>query len=758
VGALHAAARTVDAAVGVLLHTTLDLERFVPQALALVDGGQLARAALAGGAVAVAAWAIVAAAGRTGSAERAGVSVLLPLLLRPALTLLCLASLAAQPVYPYGSTLPVALTQDWGIAQDLAAAAAIVASVGLRRTSRSRALSPPGAISMSFVAFVAYALLTPGWAYRWEFHPGNEPKTLRMAVAIGHRASLDVEPVSAAMERLDADFGSGAVRSLAGAAVETGRMAAAVVREDAGRDAIRATRVTRQTVRGKEGGVYHVLAPGPSLLLAPALRLDRWLNLREGREGRVAVAVILMNALGALLVGALFALLRDATGRPWLSAAIAGAAAFVPPFLFYFFQFYPEMMGALVFAVALRWLLFRRYWTARGAWAMGLLLATLPWLHQKFLPAWGVLAAWALLKLVSDMATARAALGVVLPQAATLFLFALYNFAITGSVRPDAVFLAWGPGGVSGQRVGQGLLGLLLDARYGLVPYVPFLLLAAAGLVLPASRRLRAALPAMAAYYATVAAADNWSGAVCNLGRYFMPAAPFALALAGVALARTWERPGARAVALTLAGWTAISAWHLWLDPHAANDCAQLLAKSAIADGNVYVPNLFIRTWADAAPGLFARVAAWAAVAALLAWWMRRAAAGRGGLSAAGALAGGMAVLLGLGFALERWPSGRGAADFPDAVEIAPGVTAFGPRDGAVLVRSRAPLSSVRVRFSGEGPVRVAGVAPFVVAGAADVDLPLVAVAHLTGRRGVEEWLYRQDVDAGFGLTMAIVR
>ena len=39
-----------------------------------------------------------------------------------------------------------------------------------------------------------------------------------------------------------------------------------------GRDAIRATRVTRQTIRGKEGGVYHVLAPGPSLLLAPALR------------------------------------------------------------------------------------------------------------------------------------------------------------------------------------------------------------------------------------------------------------------------------------------------------------------------------------------------------------------------------------------------------------------------------------------------------------------------------------------------------
>ena len=51
-----------------------------------------------------------------------------------------------------------------------------------------------------------------------------------------------------------------------------GRMAAALARGEAGRDAIRATRITRQTIRGKDGGVYYVLAPGPSLLLAPALR------------------------------------------------------------------------------------------------------------------------------------------------------------------------------------------------------------------------------------------------------------------------------------------------------------------------------------------------------------------------------------------------------------------------------------------------------------------------------------------------------
>ena len=53
----------------------------------------------------------------------------------------------------------------------------------------------------------------------------------------------------------------------------------------------------------------------------------------------------------------------------------------------------------------------------------------------------------------------------------------------------------------------------------------------------------------------------------------------------------TW---GARARA-DARGWTALFALALWQDPHAANDSALLLAKSTYADGNQYVPNLFIR-------------------------------------------------------------------------------------------------------------------------------------------------------------------
>jgi hypothetical protein len=185
----------------------------------------------------------------------------------------------------------------------------------------------------------------------------------------------------------------------------------------------------------------------------------------------------------------------------------------------------------------------------------------------------------------------------------------------------------------------------------------------------------------------------------------------------------------------------------LWRDPHAANDCAQLLAKSAFADGNVYVPNLFLRAWANAAPGLWARVLAWVALAGLLGWWSARAADGRAGGSPLRSLAVGAAVLLMLAFGLERWPGTRRAPAFPEAVEVRPGVTAFLSRDLDLVVRAREPLSVVRVRASGRGAVKISGQPPVVLADAQrEIDVPLLPLAQLTGRRGVAEWLYRQRI------------
>src|SRR5262249_24395868 len=148
--------------------------------------------------------------------------------------------------------------------------------------------------------------------------------------------------------------------------------------------------------------------------------------------------------------------------------------------------------------------------------------------------AWWLLGLMAVSRAVDELVPLRGLLALLVPQAFSLYLTALWNFGISGSVRPDALFLAWGPGGVTSARIGEGALGLLLDARYGLLPCAPIYLLTAGcpWVPAPARRRLLWALHAVLSYYLTVAAADNWSGSVCNLGRYVMPVVPYLVAWA----------------------------------------------------------------------------------------------------------------------------------------------------------------------------------------------------------------------------------
>jgi hypothetical protein len=764
--ALHAFARELDGAVGTLLHTSLDLPGFVAEALQLLSAASVARRVALWSAAGAGIWLALAAErsrreglGLAAALEREA-ATFRPLYLRALITGLALVSLALRPTLPYGFTLPVALTQDWSVAQDAAAASALLAS----RLPAVR-LPAPRAGAVFFIALLAYAHLAPGWARVWDGHPGNEPKTLRMAVAIGHELTLDAEGVTGPMESLTpAPTG----RALAGAArallAESAAMMRALARGPSavGASAITATRITRQTVAGRRGGVYYVLAPGPSVLLAPLLRADRALNLARGTPGRLTLTLLAWNALAAGLVAVVFLLTRDATGRPGLSAAAAGIFGLVPPFVFYSYQFYPEVPGALLLALALRLLLLRRRWSFPAAAGLGAVLACLPWLHQKFLPLWAVLVAVAGIQAVSRMVPLRSLLALALPQAVTLYLTALYNFAITGSVRPDALYLAWGPRGVAPDRVGQGLLGLLLDARYGLLPNVPLYLLAAAGAFAlgAGARRLRPGLALAAVYYATVASADNWSGAVSNLGRYVLPVAPLGVALAAAAVGPVTRR-GVAAAALALASWTAVLTRLLWFDPHAASDSALLFARSVFADPNLYVPNLFLGSWGDAAPGLAVRLLVWTGFVTGLAFWLRRVYRGRGGRDPLHALAGVAAVVLAAALLLERWPPDREAPRFRNAVTLGPGVLLFaggavevrGDRavaragDLEILVRAGAPVEALSVVAAGEGllhlptgravPIRPRGTR-------AVIRLPVLR--DLTGRRGVREVLQRQRV------------
>jgi hypothetical protein len=154
---LHALAREADRGLGLVLRAEIEpagLLVEVGRAMAADGAGAVARVVLwlLGG---LAAWFLLAG-------WRHPV-VLAPLLLRPAITLLAIASVAVHASYPYGFTLPVALTQDWGLGQDLAALAAIVAL----RLPPLRAPAPR-AREVFLLSFLAYGVLAPGWAWRWE--------------------------------------------------------------------------------------------------------------------------------------------------------------------------------------------------------------------------------------------------------------------------------------------------------------------------------------------------------------------------------------------------------------------------------------------------------------------------------------------------------------------------------------------------------------------------------------------------------------
>jgi hypothetical protein len=311
---------------------------------------------------------------------------------------------------------------------------------------------------------------------------------------------------------------------------------------------------------------------------------------------------------------------------------------------------------------------------------------------------------------------------------------------------------------VSSERVTLGLFGLLLDARYGLVPYVPALLLAPAGLVLLARRRaplLWMLFPAVV-YYATVASANNWAGSICNLGRFMLVLVPLAAVAAGVAWQHAAANPGRRAVALALASWSLLLSYGLWHDPAGANDCALFLLGSAYADGNVYIPNLWLPGWGSGAPGLFLRIAAWIGATVLLTAWLLRANRGRGG--GVRAVAGLLGVVLGTALLLERMAVFRDAPVRDEALAVGRRATAF-VADGAVvhratnavarsgtvrwLVRSADGAPSLPLVVFGRGYARAGSAYVELKPAGVGIDLPLEPIVRLRGRGGVEESLMR---------------
>jgi hypothetical protein len=288
------------------------------------------------------------------------------------------------------------------------------------------------------------------------------------------------------------------------------------------------------TVAAWHGGVYHVQGPGLPALLAPAFGL----SAAEGSGPTIPYPALMVMALVYAVAWLQTALLAgDMSGsRP--AGALAASFVMLSPAVFVSgYHLYPDAVA--VAAVP---------WLARHAWpggpplrparvaALGLVAGGLLWLHVKFLLLAAVSTALLGLRLRRPRRLALLALAALVPSAAWL----LFQYWLTGLVRPDALYVRFGSGvwsGASGGlawRIVGGLGSALFGARDGLFIMAPVVAVAALGLP-PLWRRDQRGTLALLALLASVwwTAALHGGGAPGPPGRLLSPAVPlFAVPLA----------------------------------------------------------------------------------------------------------------------------------------------------------------------------------------------------------------------------------
>jgi hypothetical protein len=282
---------------------------------------------------------------------------------------------------------------------------------------------------------------------------------------------------------------------------------------------------------GPAGGLYTAHRPGLPVLIAPAYAL----GLATGWSVRLLVTMA-FALLAAWLAARIASWAAALTGH-WPSAVAATlGVALTAPGLFYAFTIYPELPAAVVVLEVLRFV-------GQGAgghpWVYGLLVALLPWLHEKFIPLAVVLALAAAMASQGRRATL---IGFAIPLGVSAVLQAAYYIRLYGSPVPFGAHAGFAPW----PKFLQGHVGLLLDRDHGLLMLAPLFLVAVAGL--GAFRReaphvAGSALAACLSLYFVVGTYQEWWGGFAPAPRYLVPL----LGPLGVALAfglREWSRRG----------------------------------------------------------------------------------------------------------------------------------------------------------------------------------------------------------------------
>ena len=302
------------------------------------------------------------------------------------------------------------------------------------------------------------------------------------------------------------------------------------------------------TVTGLHGEklLWHDL--GMPLLLVPGYAIG-------GRLG----ALLELNLFTACMMLGVFEIALYLTSQIVTSTATWALFALACPVVVYTAQIYPELLGgAFAIGVVVAFVYFERSAGPWLAFAMGMLIAYLPWLCIRFwtiaLPLLSVVAVYILVR--CGPWGRRALYGSLLvgPLVLGTALFTWIGHSHFGRWLPNGGYMA-----VAAQqpqftwRFYWGFLGLMLDRSTGLLPVAPIYILGAAAICIGIRRQfwttVALVLPCVA-YVGFMSFSRYWWAGLCSPGRYVLSGVVLLMPLAALVI------DSARAKA---------AAWALWI-------------------------------------------------------------------------------------------------------------------------------------------------------------------------------------------------
>ncbi len=283
--------------------------------------------------------------------------------------------------------------------------------------------------------------------------------------------------------------------------------------------------------RSPKGKLYAIHTPGLSALIAPGYALF-------GFAGARAVVSFAM----AMVVGLLFFVSKSRFGAPTASFVFV-LATFASPLPIYANSLFPDSVATLPVAATLACLVSTHRALLGLASAS---IATLPWLHPRFLPLALILA---LASARPGRFSLRRGAAAFVPLFASVGLLLSYFQTLFGSASLSA---AYGPGfssDVSLTHIPWGASALLLDRQFGLLLFCPVLLLGLPGAanLWKRDRMMTALVLAVAGGLLGVGGSFSmWWGGASAPARFLIGAMPALVILGGGLWSDSESRPDRR--------------------------------------------------------------------------------------------------------------------------------------------------------------------------------------------------------------------